>query len=118
MKHVNYKLYQNTKPVMFIETNFYKHNRVHFRFSLLAPKARLLSNLGGSLGRSDAGIDGTGGALSLSSSSSNTMGFSADPSIDKSSNVVGEKGVSMLGLNTAFNYEFSQLSSMSSRSDT
>ena len=65
----------------------------------------------------DTGVDG-GGAFSFSSSSSNTRGFSADPSIDKSSNVVGQKGVSMPGLNTASmsNCDFSQLNSMSSRS--
>ena len=47
-------------------------------------------------------------------------GFSTDPFIDKSSNVVGEKGVPMPGLNTVSmsNCEFSQLKSMSSRSDT
>ena len=44
------------------------------------------------MGLTDSGVDGGGGAFSLSSSSSNTMGFSTDPSIDKSSNVVGEKG--------------------------
>ena len=66
----------------------------------------------------DSGVDG--GAFPLSSFLSNTMGFSTDPSIDKSSNVVGEKGVSMPGLNTAsvFNCEFYQLNSMSWRSDT
>ena len=54
------------------------------------------------MGRTDTDVDGAGGgAFSLSSSLSNTMGFSTDPSIDKSSNVVGEKGVSMPGLNTA-----------------
>ena len=30
MKHVNYNLYQNTNTVILIETNFYKHKRVHF----------------------------------------------------------------------------------------
>ena len=44
------------------------------------------------MGLTDSGLDGGGGPLSLFSSSSNTMGFSFDPSIDKSSNVVGEKG--------------------------
>ena len=43
------------------------------------------------MGLTDSGVDG-GGAFSLSSSSFNTMGFSTDPSIDKSSNIVGEKG--------------------------
>ena len=43
------------------------------------------------MGLTDSGVDG--GAFSLSSSSSNTKGFSTDPSVDKSSNVVGEKGV-------------------------
>ena len=43
-------------------------------------------------------------------------GFSTDPSIDKSSKVVGEKGVSMPGENTASNSEFSQLNFMSARS--
>ena len=39
----------------------------------------------------DTGVDG--GEISLSSSSSNTMGISTDPSpVDKSSNVFGEKG--------------------------
>ena len=52
------------------------------------------------MGLTDSGVVG-GGALSLSSSSSNTIGYSTDPSIDKSSKAVGEKGVSMLGLNTA-----------------
>ena len=56
-----------------------------------------------------------GGAFSLSCSLSNTLGFSTDPPIDKSSNVVGEKGVSMPGLNTESNCELSQLNSMSSR---
>ena len=70
------------------------------------------------MGLTDSGVDG--GAFSLSFSSSNTMGFSTGPSIDKSSNVDGEKGVSMPGLNTASmsNCEFSQLNSMSLRSDT
>ena len=69
------------------------------------------------MGLTDSGVDG--GAFSLSSSSSNTMGFSTDPYIDKSSNVVGEKGVPMPGLNTASmsNCEVSQLKSMSSRRD-
>ena len=67
------------------------------------------------MGLTDSGVDGVGGEF-LSCSSSNTMGFSADPPIDKSSNVVGEKGVSMPGLNTASNSEFSQLNSMYSRS--
>ena len=60
------------------------------------------------MGLTDSGVVG-GGAFSLSSSSSNTMGFSTEPSIDESSNVVGEKGVSMLGLKTASmsNCEFS-----------
>ena len=48
----------------------------------------------------DTGVVG-GGAVSLVSSSSNTMGFSTDPSIDKFSNIVGQEGMSMLGLNTA-----------------
>ena len=70
------------------------------------------------MGLTDSGVDGGKGAFSLSSSSFNTMGFSTDPSIDKSSNVVGEKGVSMPGLNTASisNCEISQSHSMSSRS--
>ena len=61
------------------------------------------------------------GAFFLSSSSSNIMGFPIDPSpITKSSNVVGEKGVSMPVLNTASmsKCESSQLNSMSSRSET
>ena len=72
------------------------------------------------MGLTGSGVVG-GGAFTLSSSSSNTMGFSTDPScINKSSNVVGEKGVSMPGLNTAFMYkcDFSQLKCISSRSDT
>ena len=70
------------------------------------------------MGLTDSGVDG-GGAFSWSSSSCKSMGFSTDASIDKSSNVVGEKGVSMPGLTTASmsNFEFSQLNSMSSRSD-
>ena len=32
MKHVNYNLYQNTNTVLFIETNFYKHNKEHLLF--------------------------------------------------------------------------------------
>ena len=65
----------------------------------------------------DTGVVGRR-AFSLSASSSNIMGFSTDPSIDKLSNVVGKKGVSMPGLNTAsmFNSEFSQLNSTFSRS--
>ena len=101
---------------MLIETNFYKDKSC--TFSNLAPKARFLCSLGGSVGLIDSGLDG-GGAFSLSSSSSNTMGFSTDPSlIDKSSNVVREKGVSMLGLNTESmsNCEISQMNSISSRS--
>ena len=114
MKHNNYNLHQNTNTVILIETNFHKHNRVHFLF---ARKTRLLCNLVGSVGLTDTGVDG-GGAFSLSSSSSNTMEFSTEPSIDKSSNVVGEKGVSKPGVNTASmsKYEVSQLNSMSSRS--
>ena len=71
------------------------------------------------MGLTDSGVDG-GGAFSLSSSSSNTMGLSNGPSIDNSSNIVGEKGVSMSGLNTASNSncEFSQLNSISPKSDT
>ena len=71
------------------------------------------------MGLTELGVVG-GGAFSLSSSSSNTMGFSTDSSVDKSSSVVGEKGVSMPGMNTASmsNCEFSQLNSMSSRLDT
>ena len=70
------------------------------------------------MGLTDSGVDG--GAFSLSSPSSVTMGFSTDPSIDKSSIVVGEKGVSVPGLNTVSmsNCEFFQLNSMSSRLDT
>ena len=34
MKHVNYELYQNTYPVIIIETNFYTLNWVHFPFML------------------------------------------------------------------------------------
>ena len=67
------------------------------------------------MGLTDKGVDRGGGAFSLSSSS-NTLGFSTDPSFDKSSNVVEEKGVSLPGLNTASNCEISQLNSMSSRS--
>ena len=53
------------------------------------------------MGLIDSGFVG-GGVFSLSFSSSKSMGFSTDPSpIKKSSNVVGEKGVSMPGLNTA-----------------
>ena len=72
------------------------------------------------MGLTNSGVV-AGGEFSLSSSSSNTMGFSTGPSpINKSSNVVGEKAVSMPSLNTASmsNCEFSQLNSMSSRSDT
>ena len=51
------------------------------------------------MGLTESGV--VGGAFSLSSTSSNTMGFSTDPSpINKSSNTVGEKGVSMPGLKT------------------
>ena len=49
------------------------------------------------MGLTVTGVDGAGEAFYLSSSSFNTMGFSTDPSIDKCSNVVGERGVSMLG---------------------
>ena len=72
------------------------------------------------MGLTDSGVEGAGGEFSLSSSSYNTMGFSTDPPIDKSSNVFGEKRVSMPGLNTASmsNCESSQLNSMSSRSET
>ena len=72
------------------------------------------------MGLTDSGAAG-GGVFSLFPSSSNAMGFSTDPSpIIKSSNVVGEKGVSMPGLNTASmsNCEYSQLNCMSSRSET
>ena len=67
------------------------------------------------------GLTNTGVVGEFSSySSSDTMGPSTDPPIDESSNVVGEKGVSMPGLNTASmsTGEFSQLNSMSSRLDT
>ena len=37
----------------------------------------------------------------MSSSSSSRMGFSVEPPISKSSNAVGEKGVSTPGLKTA-----------------
>ena len=52
------------------------------------------------MGLTDSGVVG-GRAFSVSSSSSNAMGFSTDPSIDKSSNVFGEKGVSMPDLKLA-----------------
>ena len=42
-----------------------------------------------------------GGEIPLSSASSSRMGFSAELPISKSSNAVGEKGVSMPGLKTA-----------------
>ena len=41
---------------------------------------------------------GIGLEFSLSSSSSSRMGFSAEPPISKSSSVVGQKGVSLLGV--------------------
>ena len=55
----------------------------------------------------DSGVAGE--KFSLSSSSSNTMGFSTDPPTHETSIVVGEKGVSKPGLNTATmcNCEFS-----------
>ena len=72
------------------------------------------------MGLTDTGLDGLGarGAFSLSTFSSNKMGFSTDPSIDIWSISVGEKGVSMPGLNTASisNCELYQLNSMSSKS--
>ena len=70
------------------------------------------------MGLTDSRVDG--GDFSLFFSSSNTMRFSTDPPIDKSLEVVGEKGVSMPGLNTASmsNCESSQLNSKSSRSET
>ena len=71
------------------------------------------------MGLTDSGL--VGAAFSLSYSSSNKMGSSTDPSpINKLSNVVGGKGVSMPGLKTASisNCEFSQLNTMSPRSDT
>ena len=69
------------------------------------------------MGLTDSGVYG-GGAFSLSSSLSDRLGFSTDPSIDESSHVVEEEGVSMPGLNTvsASICEFSQLNSMSSKS--
>ena len=88
MKHVDYNLYQNTNAVILIETNFYKRNQEHFLF-LFQKGGRLLCSLGGSVSLTDSGVEGAGGEFSLSSSSSNTMGFSTDPPIDKSSNVVG-----------------------------
>ena len=59
------------------------------------------------MGRSDTGV--VAGEFSLSSSSSNTMGFSNDPlsPISKSLKAVAEKGVSILSipsLKTASNY--------------
>ena len=42
------------------------------------------------MGLTDSGVGGRGTTFSLSSFSSNTMGFSIDPSIDKSSHVVEE----------------------------
>ena len=65
----------------------------------------------------DTGVDG-GRAFFLSYSSSNTMGFSIDLFIDKSSHVIGQKGVSVPGLTTASMSKciFSELNSMSSRS--
>ena len=97
MKHVNYKLYQNKHTRYYLMKQVSKDIIGYFLF--LAPKARLLCSLGGSVGLTDSGVEGT---FSLSSSSSNTMGFSTDPSpIKKSSKTVGEKGVSMPGLNTS-----------------
>ena len=73
--------------------------------------------MGGSVICSDTGVVVVVEAeISLSSSSSGKMGFSTDPYIDKSWNLVREKGVSMLGLNTESSREFSLLNSMSSRS--
>ena len=68
----------------------------------------------------DSGVDGAGGDFSLSCSPLNTMGFSIDPPMDQSSNVVGEKGVSMPRLNTASisNCESYQLNSIPPTSDT
>ena len=51
-------------------------------FSTRVPNGQLLSNLGGSVGRSDSGVDVVGAQLSLSSSSSTIIGLAAvDPSI-------------------------------------
>ena len=52
----------------------------------------------GHVSLSETGVVVVGGEFSLSSSSSSRMGFPAEPPISKSSNAVGEKGVSKAGL--------------------
>ena len=80
---------------------------------------QLLSNMGESAGRSDATV--VGEEFSLYSSSSNTMGFPEDhPPIPKFFKAVGEKGVSIAGLQIAFisTWGICQKKSMSSKSDS
>ena len=116
MKHVEYNVYQNTNKVIFTETLFHKHNRAQFLF--LLQKRDFSAAWEVPWGLTNSGVDGA--EFALPSSSSNKMGFSTDPSIEKLSIVVRERGISMLSLNTATMsiFEFSQLNSMSLRSDT
>ena len=55
MKHVNQKLYQNTNTVILFETNFYKHNRVHFLILLQKHDFSVIWEVR-SAGRSDTGV--------------------------------------------------------------
>ena len=117
MEHVNHILYQNTNTVKLIVTNFYRHNQEHFLFLFQIDDF--------SAAWEDPWIWQTRVLIEEEHSPCLPLrptqwGFQTDPSIDKSSSIVGEKGVSMPGLNAASisNCEFSQLNSMSSRSDT
>ena len=113
MKHVNYSFHQNTNTVIPIESNFYKHNQEHFPF--LFPMDEFSAMQGFVLVSQRLVLleDESPPYLPL------RMEFSADPPpISKSSNAVGEKGVSIPGLKTAFtaSWSISQWNSTSSRS--
>ena len=96
MQHVKNNLCPNANTVILVETKFYERYWLNF-FFLLQKRDFSLACVRSPSCLTDMGVDG--GEFSLSSSSSNTMGFSTDPPTDKSLNVFGEKGVSMSGLN-------------------
>ena len=96
MKHVIYNLYQNTTTVITIETYFYKYKQEHLLFLFQMDDFSAMSGL---RCLSVTGVVAVEREFSLSYSSSSRMGFLMNlPSPSKSSNAVGEKGISMRGL--------------------
>ena len=104
-KETNFRYLFFTKHIQCIK---YKHmenlerNTVLYTesgtFSSRVPNGRLLSNLDGSVGRSDSGVVVVVGAeFSLSSSSSNTFGLAPVDPTWRSSKMDGANGVSFPG---------------------